>query len=430
MLIAGEASGDAHAAALVQALRRRLVELRSVPSTDAQPRVGSFEPYFFGAGGPRMAEAGVALDVEMTSHAVVGLLEVVRKLGTFRALGRRLLDLACQRLPEVIVLVDFSGFNRRFAAELRRRVRSQRGIFANWNPKIVYFISPQVWASREGRAYQLARDVDLLLSIFPFEKAWYAQRVPGFRVEYVGHPIVDRYAPSAERQSQRAEPSCGCEGEGGSGPVVVLLPGSRAQEVRRHLPIMAEAIRQLRRVLPVRPWMALPNEAMFQLARQITPVRRADEPPESQRTSASSKAICCRVGRVEEMLARADLAIAKSGSITLECSFFCVPTVVMYRVSWLTWWVAERIVKVPYAAMPNILANKEIFPECLQANATPERIAREAADLLQNHPRRAALIEDLKQVNSSLGEPGACDRAAQATAQLLAAGLTTRESHP
>ena len=141
-----------------------------------------------------MAEAGVQLEVDMTTHAVFGLTKALRKINHFRRLGERLVRLACHRLPDVIVLVDFGGFNLRFAAAIRRRIRRQGGVFGNWQPKIVYFISPQVWASREGRAQQLAWNVDLLLSIFPFEKAWYARRAPLLRVEFVGHPLVDRFS--------------------------------------------------------------------------------------------------------------------------------------------------------------------------------------------------------------------------------------------
>jgi lipid-A-disaccharide synthase len=170
-----------------------LMEQWGRPTNDHQPRFTGVAPEFFGAGGPAMAAAGVELVADTTVHAVVGLSEVVRELGTYWRLFRQLLALAVARQPDLILLVDSSGFNLRLAASLRRRVRSQRGTFGNWSPKIVYYVSPQVWASRPGRVLGMARDLDLVLSIFPFEQAWYAERVPGLRVEFVGHPLVERH---------------------------------------------------------------------------------------------------------------------------------------------------------------------------------------------------------------------------------------------
>jgi len=445
MLIAGEASGDAHAATLVQALRRRLTtgHLSALGST--RGACTSFAPRFFGAGGPRMAEAGVQVEVDMTAHAVLGLTEALRKINHFRRLGRQLVSLACRRLPDVIVLVDFGGFNLRFAAEIRRCVQRQRGVFGNWRPRIVYFVSPQVWASREGRADRLARDVDLLLSIFPFEKAWYARRAPSLRVEFVGHPLVDRFAKARPRvrsgeSSDAADAGRESEAPGtkspvrdaadqrrstldrgtGAGPIVLLLPGSRRQEVRRHLPILVEAVRQLGQSMSVRPWMALPTEELLELAEGIVRVRRSHQFPAEHSPPSGDGAIWCRVGDISDLMSGADLAIAKSGSVTLECAFHRLPTVVMYRVTWPTWWMARSIVRVPFAAMPNLLAGKEIYPELLQGRATPETIAREAEDLLRDGARRRAMRKDLEGVTASLGAPGAADRAAAAIVDLLA----------
>src|SRR4051794_2722794 len=178
MVIAGEASGDLLAAELVRSMRRQLDEKN--PPVPAQ---------FFGAGGPELRGAGVELAFDMTSHAVVGLVEVIRNYGKFRRLFGQLLQWALERKPDALICVDFSGFNRRFAHAVRKSARSETG----WKPRIVQYVSPQVWASRPGRAEKMAKDFDLLLSIFPFEKRWYEKRTPGFRVEFVGHPIVDRH---------------------------------------------------------------------------------------------------------------------------------------------------------------------------------------------------------------------------------------------
>ena len=206
MLIAGEASGDTLAAELVTALRGELLSRPQADSSDVQPLRTALGPRFFGAGGPRMAAAGVELAFDMTKHSVIGISEALKKYFEFRRMLRQLVKLALKRQPDVIVCVDFHGFNGRFAAAVRRAVRSQRGTFNNWNPKIVQFVSPQVWASRPGRADAMAENLDLLLSIFPFEKAWYAQHSPKLRVEFVGHPMVGRFG-NAECGTRNAEPT-------------------------------------------------------------------------------------------------------------------------------------------------------------------------------------------------------------------------------
>jgi lipid-A-disaccharide synthase len=197
MVIAGEASGDTLAAELVAALRTEVVAAESQATDDVQPLHTALEPRFFGAGGPRMAAAGVELAFDMTRHAVTGISDVLKHYFKFRRLFNQLLELAIERQPDAIIGVDYGGFNLRFGHAIKQFVREHSGMFQGWNPKIVQFVSPQVWASREGRAYQMARDYDLLLSIFPFEKEWYATRVPKLRVEFVGHPMVDRFAIDA-----------------------------------------------------------------------------------------------------------------------------------------------------------------------------------------------------------------------------------------
>ena len=174
MLIAGEASGDLLAAELVSALRGKLPDAT-----------------FFGAGGPRMAESDLELAFDLTQHSVIGISDVLKNYFKFRRLFNQLLALAIERKPDVVIGVDYGGFNLRFGHSVKEYVRNNP--FAKWKPKIVQFVSPQVWASRPGRANLLAADYDLLLSIFPFEKDWYAQRVPQLRVEFVGHPMVGRF---------------------------------------------------------------------------------------------------------------------------------------------------------------------------------------------------------------------------------------------
>jgi lipid-A-disaccharide synthase len=396
MLIAGEASGDTLAAELVRALRQEFADAKGVLTSDLQPLETSLEPRFFGAGGPCMAAEGVELAFDMTEHSVVGLSEVFRNILKFRRLFLQLFQFALRRQPDVIICVDFSGFNRRFAHAIKHYARRHADWFHDWNPKLIQYVSPQVWASREGRAPKMARDFDLVLSIFPFEKAWYAEHVPQMRVEFVGHPIVGRYD---EGRGLRGE------GRGGSGtPMVLLLPGSRPDELRRHLPVMLGALDLIRAKIPeVRARMVLPNEELIKQAREL------GVPP----------GLDGRTGGLPESLAEASIAIASTGTVTTECAYFRVPTVALYKTSWSNYQIARRLVKVKYLAMPNLLAGDEVFPEFIQDAATPDNLAGAAVDLLRDAPRRARIKAKLAEIVTTLGGPGAAQRAAKAILETL-----------
>ena len=397
MLIAGEASGDMLAAELVRALRQELADAEAIPTTDYQPLHTNLAPRFFGAGGPQMAGAGVELAFDMTTHAVIGLSEAMKNYLKFRRLFRQLFRLALERQPDAIICVDFSEFNRRFAHALRQYTRGHADWFHDWDPRIIRYISPQVWASREGRAFAMARDYDLVLSIFPFEKEWYAKRVPELRVEFVGHPIVDRYGEGRGARGERRR--------GNGRPLVLLLPGSRPDELRRHLPVIIDALGLIRAKVPnLRARMILPKEGLMEQAKALS--LPAD--------------LEVQTGGLPESLAKADLAIAKTGTITMECAYFGVPTVALYKTSWSTWQIARHIVKVKYGAMPNLLANEEVFPEFIQDDARPENLARAALELLCDESRRAGVKARLSEIVASLGEPGAPRRAAMAILDTLA----------
>lgn len=237
---------------------------------------------------------------------------------------------------------------------------------------------------------------DLLLSIFPFEKEWYARHAPRLHVEYVGHPMMGR----SQRTEGRGQKSVG-------GPCVVLLPGSRWDEVRRHLLMLRDAAHAMvaSRAIdaPIRFKTVLPTREMADYARDF-------EWPENTKV---------QVGELFGALSQADLAITKSGTITMECAFFGVPAVVFYRTSWPTYWIAKQVVKVKHLAMPNLLAGDEVFPEFVQAAATPENLARAALQLLRDDARRQAVQAKLAQVVATLGLPGAPQRAAEAIIRLL-----------
>jgi lipid-A-disaccharide synthase len=378
MLIAGEASGDLLAAELVSALHTQLPDAK-----------------FFGAGGSKMATAGVELAFDLTQHSVIGISDALKNYFKFRRLFNQLLALAIERKPDVIIGVDFGGFNLRFGHAIKEHVRNDP--FSKWNPKIVQFVSPQVWASRPGRANLLAADYDLLLSIFPFEKDWYAQRVPKLRVEFVGHPMVERMQKS-EVRSQKSEVSA-------ASPRILLLPGSRPDELRRHLPVMLGALKLIQEKLPgAKAKMVLPNPVLKELAGKL---------------SALQPSVEIQIGNLPEALAQADVAIASTGTVTMECAFFGVPTVTLYKTSRSTYQIGRFIVNVKWLTMPNILADEIIFPEFIQNAATPENLAGAALELLQNESRRKLIESQLVKVVSSLGQPGASQRAAAAILSLF-----------
>jgi lipid-A-disaccharide synthase len=396
MLIAGEASGDLLAAELVSALRGK-----------------SPEATFFGAGGPKMAESDLELAFDLTQHSVIGISDVLKNYFKFRRLFNQLLALAIRRKPDVIIGVDYGGFNLRFGHAVKEYVRQNP--FLKWNPKIVQFVSPQVWASRPGRAKLLAADYDLLLSIFPFEKDWYAKRAPKLRVEFVGHPMVGRFANDDLRFTRRpleGSRSRGDEAEIKGRPEtpdvvpyksqILLLPGSRKSELERHLPVMLGALKTIQDKLPTaKAKMVLPNPALESLAKSL------------------GANLEIQIGGLPQALAEADVAIASTGTVTMECAFFGVPAVTLYKTSALTYQIARRIVTVKSLTMPNLLAGEEVYPEFVQGAATTENIARAALELLQDKSRRAKIKSQLARIISSLGEPGASRRAAAAILSLF-----------
>ena len=386
MLIAGEPSGDHLGAELVRALR-------VAPRMLAHP----FPPRFIGAGGPHMQAAGVNLSLDLTEHAVFGISDVLRQYRKFRTIFHQMLRRAETEQPDAVILIDFSGFNRRLARALKNRIRARRNVFRNWDPKLIYYVSPQVWASRESRADSLAKDIDLLLSIFPFEKEWYRNRIPTLRVNYIGHPMIDRFAPMPTATRPASSPSTKLP------PLVLLLPGSRQRELDSHLPVLLEAVALIRSRTTIRVRMILPNARLTDSAREQIP-------------PASNLEI--QTGDLSESLGEADLAIASSGTVTMECAFFRVPTVVIYKTSRLTYEIGKRIIRVKSIAMPNIIAGETIYPERIQEAATAGNIAADALNLLENPEQTRRVREQLASVIASLGTGGASHRGAEAILDL------------
>jgi len=362
---------------------------------------------FFGAGGAKMSAAGVELAFDLTQHSVIGISDVLKNILKFRRLFNQLLALAIERKPDVVIGVDYGGFNLRFGQAVKKYVRENP--FSKWDPKIVQFVSPQVWASRPGRADKLARDYDLLLSIFPFEKAWYAQRVPQLRVEFVGHPMIGRFTGSQTGEFGdispllSARPAARFHNDSKEAhSKILLLPGSRKSELQRHLPVMLAAVKLIQEQLPAATAkMVLPNRSLVQLAKSL------------------GANLEIQIGELPWALAESDVALASTGTVTMECAFFGVPTVTLYKTSWLTYQIARRIVTVKSLTMPNLLAGQSVYPEFIQNEATPENLARAAQELLQDEARRKQITVQLIKIIASLGEPGAAGRAATAILSLF-----------
>ena len=373
MILAGEPSGDALAADLVSEIRQAVGKGELIPS-------------FFGIGGPKLKDAGVELLENMTRLTVFGLFDVARRFFHFKRIFRRVLGEAKQRQPKWIILVDYGGFNLRFAKALRSWSDNKANLFANWTPRIIYYVPPQVWASRAGRAAVLASTVDLVISIFPFEQHWYRERFPKLPVKYVGDPMATRFrhfSPHANAASISSPPQ------------IALLPGSRPQEIGRHLPLMLEAFEKLRRRQECQATVVTPHSDLMQRFQTMLP-------PEVKR----------QVGNAAEVLQRSTVAIAASGAVTRECAYLRVPAVVIYKLPWLDYQIAKRAVKIRHIAMPNIIAGETIFPELIQNAATPTAIAQEALRLLDSE-ERVRIAAALERVASSLGPPGASRQAAR-----------------
>jgi lipid-A-disaccharide synthase len=337
LIVAGEASADLHGASLVAALRTLS------PSTR-----------LWGAGGAAMRSAGFEADVRAERIAVAGLTEILTALPRIWRCLRRLERLARERRPAVIVLIDLPDFNLRLA----RRLRSL-GI------PIVYYISPQLWAWREKRVEQIRALVDQMLCILPFEQSFYERH--GVRAQFVGHPLVRQLAGGIDRN--QAKNSLGLTSE--QGPVLALLPGSRPKEVSRHLPPMLEGVKRIKRYFP-NAIPVIPVASTIQRRRVQSLVDRAGVP-----------AVIVD-GQAVEALAASDVAVVCSGTATLQAALLGRPMVVVYRVSWLTYQIVRRLVRVSQIALVNLIAGRAVVPELVQDRLTPAAIDAEVRRFLED----------------------------------------------
>lgn len=318
--------------------------------------------------------------------AVMGFVEVLRHARFFWKLERRIVARMDAGEVDLVLAIDYPGLNLRLARKAR-----ERGI------PVVYYIAPQVWAWKAHRAAHLARDADRVAVILPFEAEGLA--AAGADVTFVGHPLGERAPIDCDEATLRGElrlPGADAEGEG---PLVALLPGSRDQEISRHLELFTEAARRLSAD-----------------RRGLRPVFAAASGVDPERLAASGLPVTTRT---RALLTHSRVAMVKSGTSTLEAAMAGVPFVCVYRTHPLTFALAQRLVKVPHIALANLVAERRVVPELLQSEATPERMASEAGALLDEGPRREAQLDGLAEVRDRLGGPGASERVADMVIEVL-----------
>jgi lipid-A-disaccharide synthase len=367
-LVAGEASGDEHGAALMRALHELAPDLK-----------------FAGRGGPKMqAVAGDAFMNWSDSAAVVGLWEVVKRIGYFREQFQDALNEIAAIEPDAVILIDYPGFNLRLARALRRKSRKVR---------IIYYISPQVWAWNRGRIRQMARFLDLMLCIFPFEAELYNKS--GLRTVFVGHPMIQNLATL--RSGEQRQPD-----------LLGLFPGSRLREVRKIFPIMLEAAREIG---------SQRAELRFEAAAASEPL--ALEIGRMSGASSLRERVRIVTGDAAGTMQRACAGMVASGTATLEAAYFRLPFVLVYKVSWPTYFAARLVLKTKYLGMPNVLAGREIIPEFIQHEARPKTIAKAVLKLMNDQAAREMMSSEFDAIIAKLGESGASATAARAVVDEL-----------
>ncbi len=382
--VAGEVSADNHGAALMRSLRELDGELK-----------------FVGRGGPQMQEVaggsarrtagrirgGGQFKNWISEAAVLGLWEVLRKYGYFQAQFQQTLKEIRESKPDAVLLIDYPGFNLRLARALRRQTPRQ---------KIIYYISPQIWAWNRGRIRRMAHSIDLVLCIFPFEVDLYNQA--GLRASFVGHPMIERLKGrkiDAERDRN----------------LIGLFPGSRSREVRKIFPVLLETAHELRK--QNRNLHFEVAAASEQMAREMKPF------VSGQDQSQDREAIQIKVDQTAAIMQRAWTGIVASGSATLEAAYFRLPFVLIYKVAWPTYLAARLVVNVQYLGMPNLLAGKEVVPEFIQHRAKPSAIVKAVQPLIENGSAREQMISEFDAIIPKLGDSGASERAARAIIEAI-----------
>lgn len=364
LISAGEASGDIHAAAVTAAIKK----------IDSSVEV-------FGMGGDALRNAGGEVLFDIKDHGVMGFVEVLKKLPDLFKLRDDFEKVMDERKPDCLITVDYPGFNMKLA-----KLAHDKGI------PVVSYIAPSAWAWHKSRAKKVAKIVDKVACIFPFEYDVYKEA--GAYVEFVGHPLVDIVKPSMTKEEAMA-----FAGKEEGKKLILLMPGSRLMEIEKMLPTLLEAAKIIKKQLP---------EVSFVMPRAGTiPISLLEE-----KIQASGLDVKITEGNNYDLFSVADLALATSGTVTLEAALCGLGSVIVYKTNPVTYFIAKLLVNIPHIGLPNIVAAKSVVPELIQNDFTPAKVAQEALALLESE-RNAKMKEDLAYVKERLGKPGAVGRVAE-----------------
>ena len=373
LIVAGEASGDLHGANLVKAMNELDRDIT-----------------FQGIGGDRMVIAGVDIVAHSSQMAVVGFTEVFSKTNIFLKAYFKLRSILKNEHPDLLVLIDYPGFNISLAGAAKK-----------FGIPVLYYISPQIWAWRSGRAEKISRCVDRMAVILPFEKDFYSKMRTNLPVEYVGHPLMDQVPRHLNREYIEKE-----FGIASGDNVIGLLPGSRNEEIIKLLPDMLGAAKII--------------SSRLNNLKCIIPVAPTISPGLIKKITGNSDLKIITTGRgIYHALKVCDLAFVASGTATLETAIMGVPMIITYRISPLSFSIARRVVKVPHVGLVNLVAGEEIAPELLQKDVTPEIMAEKAMEILGDNTRKGEIKEKLAGVAKSLGAPGASMRTAKIAFEMM-----------
>ncbi len=371
LIVAGEASADLHGSNLVRAIK------------GLAPNVT-----FYGIGGKQMEEAGVKILIPASDMAVVGLTEVFSKLPKIVKAHRSLKNLLKKSPPDLLIPIDYPGFNIHLA-----------GVAKRYKVPVLYYISPQVWAWRTGRVKKIAKRVDRMAVILPFEERFYRER--GVEVDYVGHPLLDSIPQHLDKEELSRK-----MGVENAYPILGLLPGSRNEEVRNHLPVMVKAAEIL--------------SSRYPRLTGLLPVAPTIQPELAQSFLNQSPAeISISQHSIYETLMACDLALVASGTATVETAILGIPMILVYRASAITFWIGKRVIRVPFLGLVNLVAGEQVIPELIQDHVTPDRLAREAIEILEGGQKRENMIEKLGMVKQRLGKGGASEKTARIALEML-----------
>lgn len=362
-IIAGEASGDIHGGRLMNALKLICPDI-----------------HFNGIGGDKMKEEGLDSLFSIEQMAVMGFTEVIRHLPFFLKVRKKVIEQIQAENSQHVILIDYPGFNLNIAKKIKQTTNAQ----------ITYYICPQIWAWKENRLKIMKKYIDHAIVIFPFEQKWYADR--GFDVFFTGHPLLDDYSKLNRKLYLESH------GLTADKPTLTLYPGSRKQEFKVHFPTLIQAVHLLRTELP-------DLQIILGYAKTL-------EKHELKQISAPEW-MSIEFEQPQHSLEAADAAVIVSGTSTLEAAVYETPAVVVYKMSNISWLVSKQLVKVPFAAMANLIAEEEVMPELLQHDVTPVNIAKKVLPLLKDIQHRKSVKIKLKEIRSRLGKKGAAERAAK-----------------